>query len=399
MPDEEQKKPEEGQEAGAETSQAEFKRGAGGTAGGAAGQQPQEEEQEEEPALGGGWESFSDTDQTPAGAPAEEPQPERGPRDRVRHARRVRRHAPGVFWALLLIAAGVLLFLYNLGYLTPAFWERLVQLWPLLLIALGIDVLIGRRSALGAMISVLLIVALFVGAVLFALFAPGIPALAGWAQAPVWRVEHVEYPLAGIDRATVYIDWISVPGTLNALNDSPNLIEGNVAYRGKLDFQVQVQNNQADVRLDSTSSGFWFGVPGLSAAEGRWDVSLTPQVPVDLTMDAGSGSCNLDLGGLNVSELRLNVGSGAVELLLPSASDFQAQVNGGSGALSITVPAGVGARVDLTSGSGAFIAGQRFHLVSGQQRGSGVWESSNWNSAAHKIEMRIDQGSGEISIQ
>lgn len=396
MPDEKEKKPEEGQEAAAETSQAEFKRGAAGSAGEAAGQQPQEGK---EPPLGVGWESFDDTGQAPAAAPTEETPAERGPRGRAHRARRPRRRTAGIFWALLLIAAGVLLFMFNLGYLTPAFWERLLQLWPLLLVALGIDLLIGRRSAFGTVISGLLILALFAGAVLFALFAPGIPALAGWAQAPAWRVEHVEYPLADIEGATVFIDWTSVPGTLDALRDSPNLIEGNVAYRGELDFQIQVQNKQADVRLDSTSSGFWFGVPGLSAPEGRWDVSLTPQVPLDLTMDAGSGSCNLDLGGLDVSALSLNVGSGAVDLLLPSASSFQAQVDGGSGALSITVPAGVGARVDLESGSGPFIAGQRFHLVSGQQQGSGGWETDNWNSAAHKIDMRIDQGSGKISIQ
>lgn len=63
---------------------------------------------------------------------------------------------------LLLIAAGVILLLNNLGRLPWAVWDLLAKLWPVLLIALGLDILFGRsalRWALGIALAVLVAVA------------------------------------------------------------------------------------------------------------------------------------------------------------------------------------------------------------------------------------------------
>ena len=38
---------------------------------------------------------------------------------------------------------------------------------------------------------------------------------------------HVEYPLAGVERGSVYIEWTNLPGCVSALRDSPRLIGGD----------------------------------------------------------------------------------------------------------------------------------------------------------------------------
>ena len=48
-----------------------------------------------------------------------------------------RRHS--IFWPLLLIAAGILLFMNNLGQLPGTTWDVVLRLWPVLLIAAGLD--------------------------------------------------------------------------------------------------------------------------------------------------------------------------------------------------------------------------------------------------------------------
>src|SRR6185295_12331121 len=57
---------------------------------------------------------------------------------------------PGLFWPLILIGLGALLLLQNLGYLPAGLWPALAQLWPVIFILLGLDMLIGRRSSAGA---------------------------------------------------------------------------------------------------------------------------------------------------------------------------------------------------------------------------------------------------------
>ena len=214
------------------------------------------------------------------------------------------------------------------------------------------------------------------------------------------RTEHVEYPLEGVDHASVTIGWTSAPGYLSALRDSPNLIEGDVAYRGQLIFDVDVRRSQAYVELDSHFSGPWFGPFDFGdRAKERWDVRLSPNVPLDLTLDAGSGPCDFDLTGLQVSDLFLDTGSGPIDLALPSGSAFEARIDGGSGPITIILPESVGARVVLDSGSGPFRPDERFRLVEGERRDDGVWETDNFRTAEHTILLEIDQGSGPISIR
>jgi lia operon protein LiaF len=59
----------------------------------------------------------------------------------------------------VLIGLGIVFLLNNLGYLGWGIWDTLLRLWPVLLIAVGLDLLIGRRSALGSALLALLVVA------------------------------------------------------------------------------------------------------------------------------------------------------------------------------------------------------------------------------------------------
>jgi hypothetical protein len=79
--------------------------------------------------------------------------------------------APSFFWPLVLVGAGVLLLLSNLGFVPWESWNLVWRLWPLLLIGLGIELLIGRRSTLGAIVSGVLILCLIGGAIALVFFA------------------------------------------------------------------------------------------------------------------------------------------------------------------------------------------------------------------------------------
>jgi hypothetical protein len=314
--------------------------------------------------------------------------------------RRPRRRPPSLFWPLVLVGAGVILLLSNLGYLPWQAWNVLWRLWPLLLVALGVDLLIGRRSAVAAIVSALLILLLIGGAVAVVFFARDIPALVEVTGPIEMRTEHVEYPLTGVERASITIDWTSLPGYLNALPDSSNLIEGDIAYRGRLNFDAKVHGSQADVTLDSHFTGFSFEPFDLHDQEkDRWDVKISPRVPLDLTLDAGSGPCNFDLTGLQIDGLFVDSGSGPIELYLPSGSTFEARINSGSGPIGMMLPESVGARVELNAGSGPFRPGERFRLVQGERDSDGVWETEDFRTAEHTIVLKIDQGSGPINIR
>jgi hypothetical protein len=277
------------------------------------------------------------------------------------------------------------------------------RLWPLFLIALGIDALFSRRSVLGAAFGALLILALLGGAVYMVLNASRFPWMDQFVQESGWQRERVEHPLAGVERANVTIDWSSVPLRLEALGDSPNLLEGTVVYLGRLDFDV-VRGSRTSLKLSTDAMGAgwlpgtWVEPFNQDGEERRWVLGLSPRVPIDLTLDGGSGAAQIDLRGLELSDLELDVASGAVDVYL-ARGEYEAWIDGGSGSLDLWVPDTVGVHLIVDGGSGSLRVGERFRLVDGERDGDSVWETANLERADEVLSARIDVGSGRVRVQ
>ncbi|MCJ7717003.1 MAG: DUF5668 domain-containing protein [Anaerolineales bacterium] len=310
-----------------------------------------------------------------------------------------RRRSRSFFWPIILISVGVLLLLSNLGIVPWTTWNLLWRFWPLILVAVGIDVLIGQRSAVGSVISAFLILALIATAAGVVFFAEQLPFLAEYVQETPWQTAHVEQALEDFESASILIDWTSQPGSIQALKKSENLIEGDLTYQGELIFDVQSQNSKADIRLDTRLIENWGFTPFQNNTNAEWDISLTPEILLDLVLDTGSGSCEFDLSELTLEELYLDSGSGSISLSLPEDQSFSFTMDSGSGSVKIDIPTGTGIRVELDSGSGSFNPGGNFELVSGEQNGDGVWETKNYENSRFQIEMGIDQGSGSITFR
>ncbi|MEA2573286.1 MAG: hypothetical protein QOH93_584, partial [Chloroflexia bacterium] len=133
-----------------------------------------------------------------------------------------RHHRTPMLGPLLLISAGVLFLLNNLGVVPWSIWETLGRLWPLVLIAIGVDLVVGRRSPL---IALLLIVAIIGtgGALVYA--NGGFNAPGGLASAPL------NIPLNNAQSADVHVDMgvgsLSV-GSISG--DGDLLATGNLDY-------------------------------------------------------------------------------------------------------------------------------------------------------------------------
>ena len=250
-----------------------------------------------------------------------------------------RKQISSLFWPFLLIAGGSVLLLSNLGYLPAPTWSLLWKLWPVFLIALGIDVMLGRRTILGVIISSLLILILVGGVLILVFFAHQIPVLTNLARQPELQHEELNYPLGDIEEASIQIAWPSNTGKLTASTEEDQLLTGALDYYGSLHFKTRVANHTATIELDNSYARPIFELNSFAAPyAGKWELALHPAVELALDMETGSGSTTLDLRKLQLTALTLDTGSGPVELLLPAASTFSGQIDGGSGQLVITLP-------------------------------------------------------------
>ena len=310
-----------------------------------------------------------------------------------------RKNHRSFFWPIMLISLGVLLLMSNLGIVAWSTWNMLWRFWPLILVAVGIDVLFGQRSAFGAIISAFLVLALIAVVAGAIFFADKLPILNNLTSEASWQTSHVEHELDDYESANVFIDWTSPPGSLYALSDSDTLIDGDLTYQGELIFDVDSRGDVADVNLDTRLINNWNITLFQGSPRAEWEIGLTPEIPLDLSLDTGSGRCDFDLSELMIDDLYLDSGSGSIHMALPEDQSFHFEMDSGSGSVQIDLPEDTGVRVDLDSGSGSFNPGNDYDLVSGEKRGDGTWESDNYDSAKYTIDIDIDQGSGSITFK
>ncbi|MFZ1396113.1 MAG: DUF5668 domain-containing protein [Candidatus Promineifilaceae bacterium] len=338
------------------------------------------------------------------------------------HESRRRKNGRSLFGPIFLIGLGVYFLLRNLGVVSDLNWGLALQMWPLLLIFLGLNIIVQQvKRPFGTFLSgIVSLVAIGVfGAVL--LFGLELPFLSGLnlQTSAEYREETVLVPNEDVASAPVSLDLGALGADVTGLDGSQNVLEGSLSLAGDLDFRQRMQGSEAIISLGEKQSGWWFGDFVSGMAQPPWQIGLSRTVPLDLTVDIGSGQTDLALDSLLLSDLVVDMGSGAVNLqlpggeydvrldggsgqvviLLPGNGRQEIEIDAGSGAMDLFLPPNMAARVELDSGSGQVSLDERFERVSGDDE-DGAWETPNYDrDNDNNILIILDGGSGAISIE
>lgn len=290
-----------------------------------------------------------------------------------------RRRRVSIGGPLILISLGVVFLLNNLGVLEISVWELIFRYWPILLVAAGLDILLSRRSALGALVALLLTLALLAGAVW--LSTSGIrPGLVG---------EEISYGLNEATQAKVVIAPAVGGLRVEALSDSNNLVEG-ILGGGEAKSEFNITGKTAYLALESAGTA----VGPFPDDDWSWELGLTPDIPLDLEVDLGVGQSKIDLTGLDISSLNVSMGIGQTRVTLPDEGNFNAKVDGGIGEIIVVIPEGMAAKVSLDTG----LVVRR--VPDGYDCHDDVCTSPGYSEGAdHKINLVVDLGIGDVVIR
>ncbi len=259
---------------------------------------------------------------------------------------------------------------------------------------------------------------------------------------------HFNEPLGGATSARVRLDFSVGESTIAPLNTSENLIEADLTYVGEVELRASGEQEKVVHLSQSAGASEWFrsafGWFG-SGQRLRWDVALTPKIPLNLDVHAGAGRSNFDLSSLQVTALNVASGAGEMVIALPKG-EYNARISGGVGRSTIHVPSGAtvdlnissgagevnldiddgaavnarisggvgqtnihlpseaGVRLEGRTGIGSINAGPRLMRLSGSGGNDfwdkgGVWQTVNFNESARKIVIRFDGGVGALNVR
>jgi len=292
----------------------------------------------------------------------------------------------GLIWPLLLIGLGTLWLLQNFGLLPAGMWAALAQLWPVLLILLGLDMLIGRRSTAGTAV-VLLVGALIVaGSLTWAALQA--------SRLPAGEPQSLIQTMRGARQASVELAFDVGTLKVSALGASDYLMEGQAQNGPGETVQQSYTVKEAEGRLTLSQKRAPLFMPFLAAThpDTRWNIRFSPALPLTLEIKTGAGEADLDLSGLNLTAFDLSAGVGQTRVVFPASSALRAIVQSGIGEVTLTIPPDLPARITVKSGLSSVRIPPRF------SRDGDVYTTAGFSTTGPHLDLELTAGIGNVNV-
>ena len=206
------------------------------------------------------------------------------------------------------------------------------------------------------------------------------------------RTEEQTIDLGGAERVVIEVDMGI--GELRVKGGSTVLLDAEFTYNVEewapaVDYSVEngvgrLFITQPDAKGKNSPRG----------ARNEWELSLSEDVLLEVSVDTGVGEVLLDLGDLMLTDLSVDHGVGDVRINLVGrdTGDLTASIDGGVGEITITVPSSIGVRVDADTGIGSLKA-------HGLTKRDGALVNDAYGETESTIRLSIDAGIGKITVE
>lgn len=281
------------------------------------------------------------------------------------------------------IGLGVIFLLCNFGYLPIDALDVLIKFWPVFLIAWGVDLIVDHRGAWSAVVGLLLGVLLVGGTFYLARYSPAF--------------QPADTQPIALERngATQASGSLSMPmGNMMVAGDAGEelVLDGTVTATGNVQSSIQVDGEKAVFSVKDTTQGTYTPFSGVTSTL-EWDLRVNPAVVYDLTASMGAGITDFDLTGLQVNDLEVSSGVGKTTVVLPEGGSGVVELSTAVGQTVVQVPQGAAVRIEL----GTALAIPTY--PSDFTRSGDVIFSPEAAGASEVQVVRVDAAIGLVSIQ
>ena len=298
---------------------------------------------------------------------------------------------PSLVWPLVILGLGAIALLQTLGWLPASLWAALAQLWPVLLILVGLYMLVGRRWAFGSLAVVGAGALLVAGSLTWAALRA--------AQLPPGEAQSLIQTADGAERLSLSLNLPTAALQVSALGSTGRLLEAAVQDGPGETARHTYAVSGGEGRLaleqfaDPLLAPFLARRAAQTGVRAQWDVRLSPRLPLTLTVNAEAGPLNLDLSGLQLTRLDLTSGLGQTLVTLPAGALGQAQVTTGLGPATLILPAGAPVRLTVRSGL-ARVSLPPFLALAG-----GAYTTLGLDASKPFLDLALSAGLGGVTLR
>lgn len=228
---------------------------------------------------------------------------------------------------------------------------------------------------------------LCVAGLLFSLWSTGCGGLGADPGPTQMSSEEVDAGKAETVRAEIRMDG----GELHIQGSGPKLMSGSFRYSEKVGRPIvryEVTGSRGRLNVESPKQGTSF-----RNKVNEWTLRLGSEAPLEINVNLGGGTGDLDLSRLPLQSAEVNIGAGEMQLNVAGkyAKDVSVTVNGGAGETRIRLPKDIGAVVDAKLGIGGID-------TKGLTKRDGKYYNDAYTEGKPAVRLEVRGGVGNIAL-
>ena len=285
----------------------------------------------------------------------------------------------------LLILVGAIALAANTGVLAWGSLYRLLDLWPLVLVLIGVELVLrsvaDHRVATGLGLAVLMLAV--VGSVAYVSAAPPV-ALGGSFD--------TTGPVGGLQRASLSISSGASEITVGTQDLGDTLYNAHIVYSGaRPEVSLDGSGELSIKARNENVLGFLFGPRGHDSIQ----LTLNSSLPWSVDVSGGASQVSLDLSSLSVSGVGISGGASQVRIDLgrPSGT-VSIDVSGGASSVTLRRPPGVPVAVSVSGGATSV----RLDGRAAGGIGSSELKSPDYDSASDRYSVDVSGGASSVVV-
>lgn len=285
------------------------------------------------------------------------------------------------FWPAVLILAGLIALLVNVGVISTDRLYLLFDLWPLILVVIGLEIIVRRtwQGAQADLAGALIVILAVAGSVAYVALAP---------NAGERTVDLSASTISGIEKASMRIDAAAANIDMSAGDLGGRLFTAHVTFTGQAPTMVS-SNGDVTIFQQQRSTPFF------QSDRFKISVRLNSSLPWRVTINSAATTDHLDFSAVDVSAVTLNTAAGHddITLGLPIGS-VPVTFNGAAMTVNVHLSSGIPVSIAV---SGAGVS-----LNADGERRSGLGElnysTSNFAGAPNAYRIEVDGAACTVTL-
>lgn len=309
-------------------------------------------------------------------------------------------HRGLLFWGLVLITGGVVALAAQQGYIDRVFLADAWRLWPLVLVAVGISIIVSPTpfAIVGTIVAALL--AGSAGGALIAV-GPGMAACGG-AEPILLTTEQGRFA----DSAQVTLEFDCGSLFVGPADGDEWMVRSGRQGHGPATItadrdRLHVESGRND---DWWSGGRQQWIVGLPTAT-TYQLKISPNAAhswirliggrfASVSLSPNAGSLHLELADAQVDDLNLSLNAGSADVIIGYGVSMDASMNVNAGAIEVCLFDGVALQVTTN----ASITFSHNLDESGLRRTGDTWSTAGYDDARDRVHIDLEGNAAEFTL-